>query len=112
MHIYRRIEITIPLTKETLDKINDFIVELRNRFKGLRWSSFSSSEYSLESAYHGWGLNIKGEFDLDMVTVIFTDVNPEEIHIERFAKEIKQRMEEKFEPQKVWMIMHDIILVE
>lgn len=111
MQVYRRINISIPLTTETLDKIDDFIIELRDKFQGVTWSSFSSSERLLESAFHGWGLNKKGEFDLDRVTVIFTDVNPEEVHVERFAKELKQRMEEKFEPQEIWMTIHDVVVV-
>ena len=107
MQIYRRINISIPLTIETLDKIDDFIIELRDKFQGVTWGSFSSSE----SAFYGWGLNKKSGFDLDKVTVIFTDVNPEEIHVERFAKELKQKMEKRFEPQQIWITIHDVMVV-
>lgn len=107
MQVYRRIEITVPLTKDTLDKINKFIIELRNKFKGVTWSSFTSSS----SAHEGWGLNIRRRYEHDMVTIIFTDINPEAVWVERFAKELKKRMEKRFEPQQIWMTISDVMAV-
>jgi hypothetical protein len=107
MHVFKRIFILIPLTKETRGKIDDFIIELRNRFEGVTWSSISASS----SSFEGWGLNLQGEFEQDSVAILFTDINPEAVHVEKFAKELKKRMEKRFAPQQVWMTINEVVVV-